>query len=114
MPNDTQAVLQHHLQSAGESVDAVMADYLEESILIAPEATYRGTAEIRSFFIELLEGSTRGFLNTFKMKRLEVIGELAYMVWEAKPWFPFATDTILVREGKIVLQTFAAHTARET
>jgi hypothetical protein len=112
MPNATQAVLQRHLQSAGESVDAVMADYLEESILITPGATHRGLAEIRSFFIELLEGSTKGFLGTFEMKRSEVAGELAYIVWEARPWFSFATDTILVRDGKIMLQTFAAHTAR--
>ena len=112
MPFATQAVLQRHLQSAGESVDAVMADYLEESVLITPDTTHRGLAEIRSFFTELCEGGTKGFLGTFKMKRVEVTGELAYIVWEAKPWFSFATDTILVRDGKIVLQTFAAHTAR--
>lgn len=112
MPKTTQAVLQRHLQSAGESVDAVMADYLEESILITPEATHRGMAEIRSFFSELLEGGTKGFLGAFKMKRVEVTGELAYILWEAEPWFSFATDTIVVRDGKIVLQTFAAHTAR--
>lgn len=111
MPNATQAVLQRHLQSAGESVDAVMADYLDESVLITHDATYRGLAQIRSFFTELLEGGTRGFLGTFKMKREEVTGELAYIVWEAKPWFPFATDTLLIHDGKILLQTFAAHTS---
>ena len=72
-----------------------------------------GLAEIRAFFMELLEGRTKGFLGAFKMKRAAVTGELAYIVWEAKPWFTFATDTILVRDGKIVLQTFAAHPARE-
>jgi hypothetical protein len=112
MPSATQAVLQRHLQSAAESVDAVLADYVEESVLITPEATHRGLAEIRSFFTELLEGRTKGFLGAFKMKRAEVTGELAYIVWEAEPWFAFATDTILVRDGKIMLQTFAAHTAR--
>jgi hypothetical protein len=112
MPNTTQAVLQRHLQAAGESVDAVMADYLEVSILITPGATHRGLAEIRAFFTELLEGDTKGFLGTFKMTRMEVVGELAYIVWEAEPWFSFATDTILVRDGKIMFQTFAAHTAR--
>ena len=111
MPGTTQAVLQRHLQSAGESVDAVMADYLEASILITPDATHRGLAEIRAFFTEFLEGSTKGFLGAFKIKRQEVSGELAYIVWEAKPWFSFATDTMLVRDGKIMLQTFAAHTA---
>jgi hypothetical protein len=112
MPSTTQAVLQRHLRAAGESVDAVMADYLEASILITPDATHRGLAEIRAFFTDLLEGRSKGFLGTFKMKRAEVAGELAYIVWEAEPWFSFATDTIVVRDGKIVLQTFAAHTAR--
>jgi hypothetical protein len=112
MPNVTQAVLQAHLQSARVGVDAVMADYLETSILITPDATHRGLAEIRSFFTELLEGGSQGFLGTFKMKRVEVTGELAYIVWEAQPWFSFATDTMLVRDGKIVLQTFAAQAAR--
>lgn len=111
MPSPTQAVLQRHLRSVGESVDAVMADYLEESILITPGATHRGLAAIRSFFTEILERRTKGFLGTFKMKREEVVGELCYIVWEAQPWFCFATDTILVRDGKIVLQTFAAYPA---
>ena len=110
MSNATQAVLQRHLQSAGKGVDAVMADYLEESILITPDATHRGLAQIRSFFTELCEGGTKGFTGTFKMKRMEITGELAYIVWDAQPWFSFATDTMLVRDGKIVLQTFAAHT----
>jgi hypothetical protein len=111
MPNATKAVLQRHLQSAGESVDAVMADYVEESVLITPDATHRGLAQIRAFFTELLEGDTKDFLGTFELKRQEVAGELAYIVWEAKPWFAFATDTLLIRDGKIVFQTFAAHTA---
>ena len=113
MPSSTEAVLHRHLQAAAESVDAVLADYVEESVLITAEATHRGLAEIRAFFMELLEGRTKGFLGAFKMKRAAVTGELAYIVWEAKPWFTFATDTILVRDGKIVLQTFAAHPARE-
>ena len=110
MPIATQAVLQRHLQSAGESVDAVMVDYVDESILITHDATYRGLAQIRSFFAELLEGGSKGFLRSFEMKRQEVAGELAFILWEAKPWFPFATDTLLIRDGKILLQTFAAHT----
>jgi hypothetical protein len=108
MPIATQAVLQRHLQAAGESVDAVMADYVDESVLITHDATYRGRAQIRSFFAELLEGGTRGFLAAFEMKRQEVVGELAFILWEAKPWFAFATDTLIIRDGKIVFQTFAA------
>lgn len=111
MPNQTEAVLQRHLQAASESVDAVMKDYIDESVLITHDATHRGLAQIRSFFTELLEGGTKGFLGAFEMKRQEVTGELAFILWEAKPWFPFATDTLIIHNGKIVLQTFAAHTA---
>lgn len=108
MSNTTQDVLQRHLQAAGQSVDAVMADYVEESVLMTAEATHRGRVEIRAFFTELLEGGSKGFLGAFRMIRQEISGELAYIVWEARPWFPFATDTIVVRDGKIVAQTFAS------
>ncbi|MEO8545402.1 MAG: nuclear transport factor 2 family protein [Burkholderiaceae bacterium] len=85
-----------------------MTDYLEESVLITSDETHRGLVAIRSFFTELLEGSTKGFLDAIKLTRMEVSGEVAFIVWEALPWFSFATDTLLVRDGKIVFQTFAA------
>ena len=109
MQNPTEIVLSQHLQAAAENVEAVMAHYVDESVLITHDATYRGRAEIRRFFAELLDGATKGFLGAFHMKRQQVSGELAYIVWEAKPWFAFATDTMLVRDGKILLQTFAAY-----
>jgi hypothetical protein len=108
MPNQTEALLLRHLQAAGVGVDAVMEDYVDESVLITHTATHRGRAEIRQFFTEVLEGASKGFINEFKMNRQEVAGDLAYIFWEAKPWFPFATDTILFRNGKILMQTFAA------
>jgi hypothetical protein len=108
MTKQTEAVLQKHLQAAATSVEAVMADYVEESVLITHTATYKGRSEIRRFFTDLLERASKGFLGAFQMKRQEFSGELAYILWEAKPWLPFATDTLLIRDGKIVLQTFAA------
>ena len=108
MSSATRAALQQHLQAASRGVEAVMADYTEESVLITHEATHRGRAEIRAFFAEILEGSTRGFLGALEMKRMDVAGEMAFICWQALPWFPFATDTLLFREGKIAYQTFAA------
>ena len=46
----TAATLGHHLQAFGEGVEAIMADYTNDSVLITPDATYRGLAEIRDFF----------------------------------------------------------------
>ena len=36
-------------------------------------------------------------------------GEIAYIVWTAGDLAPLGTDTFVIRDGKIVVQTFAAH-----
>ena len=107
----TQATLDHHLQAIGEGIDALMQDYTEDSVLITPDATHRGLADIRGFFTAFMEGLPAGMMDSFKLNRTEVAGEVAYIIWEAKPWFPLGTDTFVVRDGKIVYQTFAAYTA---
>ena len=113
MSKQIEALLQGHLQAAGIGVDAVMKDYSDASVLITHDATFRGLAEIRRFFTSLLEGPSRGFVEALEMQRQEVVGEMAYILWEAKPWFRFATDTFVFRDGKILFQTFSASPAAE-
>jgi hypothetical protein len=95
--------------AAREGVDAIMQDFSEESVLITGDATYRGMKEIRDFYSQLINHLPEGFFETYKLNRQEVIGDVAYILWEAKPWFPMATDTFIVRDGKFVMQTFAAY-----
>jgi len=40
-----------------------------------------------------------------------VDGEIAYIVWKAEPGVQLATDTFIVRDRKIMVQTFAASLA---
>jgi hypothetical protein len=108
MPSPIEVLLQSHLQAAAVGVDAVMNDYSAASVLVTHEATYRGLAEIRGFFTTLLNGPTRGFIAALKLHRQDVAGDMAYIVWEAQPWFLFATDTFVFRSGKILFQTFSA------
>jgi hypothetical protein len=110
-PMSTEAVLGRHLRSARVGVDALMQDYTEQSVLISHEATYCGLAEIRQFFTELLEGLPAGFFDEMKMIRQETLGELAYILWERQPILSRATDTFVVRNGKILFQTFTASVA---
>lgn len=110
MSRSTEAVIQNHLQAARDSVEAILQDYTDHSVLITQTATYCGLAEIRQFFTMLLKGLPAGFFDAFTMKRQEVVGEMAYIHWEAKPWFSLATDTFVVRNGKILFQTFTAYT----
>ena len=113
MSNPVESVLRNHLQAAKIGVDAVLQDYTDRSVLITPDATYRGLAEIRRFFTTFLNGLPAGFFDAFKMNRQEISGEVAYILWEAKPWVPLATDTFVVRNGKFLLQTFAAYKASD-
>lgn len=108
MPTSTQTVLEHHLHAFYEGIDPLMADFTNESVVITHDATYRGLAEIRAFFAALLRALPEGFAQAVKIKRQEIAGDVAFLLWEARPWFPFCTDTFVVRDGKIAYQTFAA------
>ncbi len=106
----TEDVLQNHLRAATIGVDAVMRDYTDGSVLITRDATYRGLTEIRRFFEALFEGLPAGFFATLDMIRQEVVGEVAYILWRRVPLMSQATDTFVVLDGKIALQTFTAAT----
>ena len=108
MSQSTQDILEKHLQAFAEGVDAIMEDYSEESVLMTPDATHRGLDKIRGFFTAILGGAPAGFWDVFTITRQEVVGEVAYIAWMGKPWYPLGTDTFVIRDGKIVAQTFAA------
>ena len=109
MSTDTEIVLQNHLTAAPAGLDTIMQDYAEDSVLVTQEAAYHGPAEIRHFFAVLLEGLSPGVFDRFTLRRREVVGEWAYILWDAKPWVTLATDTFAIRNGKIRFQTFTAN-----
>ncbi len=111
-PTSTEAVLRNHLRAATLGVDAVMQDYTDRSVLITHDATYCGLAEIRRFFTTLFAQLPAGFFEEMKMNRQEIVGEVAYILWEREPIISQATDTFVVRDGKILFQTFTADQRR--
>ena len=108
----TEAVLNHHLQafSAGD-VDETMKDYTEASVLIMPDATLKGLDSIRAGFSGFFSGLFKPGTYDFTMDRTEVVGDVAYIVWHSVNQgadVKMATDTFVIRDGKIAIQTFAA------
>ena len=105
----TEETLLKHLQAFGSGdVDAILSDYEDAAVLIMPDGPLRGRAEIRSGFESLLEDLPPGS-TTMEVSKQIVEGEIAYIVWSGeseKVKIPFATDTFVVRDGKIVAQTF--------
>ena len=107
----TEETFLHHAQALGEGdVDEVMVDYAEDAVVFTPDGVLHGHDEIRPFFersvTEVLPPGT-----DFRMLQNVIEGEIVYIVWSAESvnyHIPFRTDTFVVRDGQIVLQTFAA------
>jgi hypothetical protein len=106
----TKEVLDHHLQTFQQNdLDGVMADYTEESILITPDRTYKGLAEIRENFVQAYEALPKNG-TTMTVTKSVVIRDVAYIVWKAVTptyEFKYATDTFIIVNGKIISQTYA-------
>ncbi|MDB5248282.1 MAG: nuclear transport factor 2 family protein [Segetibacter sp.] len=106
----TKEVLDHHWKAFIENnLDEVMADYTEESVLITPAETFSGLAEIRKNF----EDAYRTFAKdktVFQLNRSVIDRDVAYILWQAKTPtlnLTYATDTFIIRNGKIIRQTYA-------
>jgi len=108
----TRQVFEHHLGALGAGdLDAVLSDYAGDSILIAPDGALKGRQAIRGFFEGVLASLFKPGTYEFAIDTLHVADDVAYVVWHANcasADIVFATDTFLIRNGKIAVQTFAA------
>lgn len=102
----TVAVMTAHVQALGQGIDDIMRHYTEESVVFAPEGPCQGLAQIRAYYEAFLATRPDNFLERFAVVRQDVIGEVAYVIWKARPYVRFGTDTFIVRDGIIVLNTF--------
>ena len=104
----TSKVLEHHLGAFAKGLDELMRDYSAASVILTHDKQHRGLVEIRAFFDGFLKSVKPGFWEAFKIQARAVDRDVAYLVWEAKPFVNIATDTIVVRNRKIAVQTFTA------
>jgi len=102
----TQKIFEHHLGAFAQGIDALMEDYVDDSIILTPSGNHTGKTEIRAFFEKFLDEATPEFWAAFKIENQYVKDDIAYLVWSADPFISMATDTILVREDCIWIQTF--------
>ncbi len=106
----TKEVLDHHwVAFQGNDLEETMKDYTEESVLITPDVTYKGLAEIRQNFVNAFAAFPRDS-TTMTLTKSIVVNDVGYIIWSAKtPNFElsFGTDTFIIHDGKIVRQTYA-------
>ena len=108
--SSTKEVLDHHLRSFGEhDLRGILSDYAPGAVLFTPEGPLRGVDGINTFFQALLaEFGKPGA--TFSLKHQSIEGDYGYILWTAETAdneYGLGTDTFVVQDGKIVVQSFA-------
>ena len=101
----------HHLKCFGErDLKGILFDYAPGAVLFTPDGPLRGADAIRPLF-QAMTADFRKPGATFSMKQQFVEGDYAYILWTAETAdnvYEVGTDTFVVRDGKIVAQSFAA------
>jgi ketosteroid isomerase-like protein len=107
----TSEVLDHHLRSFGaHDVDGILADYSSDAVLFLPTGPIKGPDAMKPLFQGLVAEFQKPGAS-FTMQQRTTDGDYAYIVWSAETAdnsYELATDTFVVRDGKIVAQSFAA------
>src|SRR3954452_3762498 len=109
--NSTKDVINHHLKCFDEGdLTGVLSDYAPGAVLFTPAGPLQGIDAIRPLFVALIaEFGKPGA--TFTMQHQSFEGDYGYILWTADTAdnvYELATDTFVVRDGKIVAQSFAA------
>lgn len=96
-------------------IDAMMSCYAEDAVLFMTNGVLHGYDEIRTLFAAGFGSGNYSGL-AIELSQLIVEGEVVYTVWSAKSASfntPFGTDTFIIRDGKIIVQTSAAQVVVE-
>jgi ketosteroid isomerase-like protein len=106
----TKGVLDHHLECFGAGdLKGILSDYAAEAILFTPNGPLKGVDAIKPLFEAIFaEFGKPGA--AFSMTQQSVEGDYAYILWKAETAdnvYEVGTDTFVVRDGKIVAQSFA-------
>lgn len=104
----TAAILGHHLGAFSEGIESIMQDYTDDSVLFTADGPLRGREQLRAFFAGFLRTSPPELLRAMTLVRQDVHADFAYIIWKAEPFIPLATDTFVIRDDKIVAQSFVA------
>lgn len=113
----TQDVLDNHLKCFSEgNLAALLADYAPDAIMFTSTGPFRGVDAIKPMFQALFAEFSKPGVSV-NMQRLSIEGDYAYLLWSAETadnTYEMATDTFVVRDGKIVAQSFTAKSKRKT
>lgn len=105
----TESVVDRHLKCFFEGdLNGLLSDYAPEAVLFTRGGPLRGKDEIRPLFEAMIaEFAKPGAKFSLKQKIIEP--GYAYILWTAETadnFYDLGTDTFVVKDGKIVVQSF--------
>jgi ketosteroid isomerase-like protein len=105
----TRYVLDRHLKCFGQfDLDGILSDYAPDAVMFTEKGPLRGVEAIRPLFQALIAEFEKPGA-AFSMKLQSVEGDCGYILWNAETSenvYELGTDTFVVRQGKIVAQSF--------
>jgi hypothetical protein len=117
-------IVNRHVSSGG-NIDAIMADYADDAVVLQAGKAYQGKAAIRPLFERMFAGrpaapapaagapapAARPAGGGMKVTRVWQEGNVGLMTWQAGPMN--ATEEFLVHDGKIQVQAIFMSRAPE-
>ena len=108
--SSTKDIIDRHLKCFAEGdLTGLLSDYAPDTVMFLPDGARRGADSIKPFFQALFEEFGKPGA-AFSLKQQSVEGDYAYILWTAETAdhvYEVGTDTFVVRDGKIVAQSFA-------
>jgi len=105
------AVVEQHLKCFFEGdLNGILSDYAPGAVFFTPDGPLRGLDEIRPLFQAMIAEFKKPGA-AFNLKHQSVEGDCAYILWTAETAdnvYELGTDTFVVRDGKIVAQSFTS------
>lgn len=106
----TQDIVDHHLKCFGDgNLDGILSDYASTAVLFMPDGPLKGTDAIKPVFSALFTEFGKPGAR-FALQHVSVDGDYAYILWTAETVdnvYDMGTDTFVVRDGRIIAQSFA-------
>ena len=107
----TREILDRHLKAFFEyDIKGVLSDYGKDIVFFTANGPLQGVEAVRPLF-ETLIAEFRKPGASFNMQQYFVQGDHGYILWNAETAdnvYEMATDTFVVRDGKIVAQSYTA------
>lgn len=108
-------IVNRHVSSGG-NVDAIMADYADDAVVLQQGRAFQGKEAIRGLFEAMFKrpagpapsaqpvgGANGSAAPKMNVTRVWEEGDVGFMTWEMGPMK--ATEEFIVRDGKIQVQT---------